>query len=122
MINHNNDYDCDFIFLPEFRFPEQLICFFFLLWMEAIHNIIPQTSGTYHINVVTETDCPKPCIPIEQCPELIDLIKTNVRVVQEATCSFEGRNPQVSSVVTFGTANESVAGSSRLYIVRILVV
>ncbi|XP_050691251.1 CLIP domain-containing serine protease B9-like [Eriocheir sinensis] len=39
--------------------------------------------------LLRKKDCPQPCIPIDKCPDLIKLIRTNVRAVQEATCGFQ---------------------------------
>ncbi|XP_050691245.1 phenoloxidase-activating factor 1-like isoform X3 [Eriocheir sinensis] len=38
--------------------------------------------------VALKKDCPQPCIPIDNCPDLIKLIRTNIRAVQAETCDF----------------------------------
>ncbi|XP_045115570.1 phenoloxidase-activating factor 1-like [Portunus trituberculatus] len=49
-----------------------------------------------HLAVSFKTDCPRPCIPLETCSELAALIRTaDVKVVQEATCAFQGVMPLV---------------------------
>ncbi|XP_050691243.1 phenoloxidase-activating factor 1-like isoform X2 [Eriocheir sinensis] len=45
--------------------------------------------------VAFKVDCPRPCILIDKCPDLIKLIQTNPEVVQEATCQFQGQSPLV---------------------------
>ncbi|KAK8390764.1 hypothetical protein O3P69_010464 [Scylla paramamosain] len=49
-----------------------------------------------HLVVSLKTDCPRPCITLDACPELLALLRTaNIKVVQEATCSFQGFEPLV---------------------------
>lgn len=57
----------------------------------------------------SRTDCPQPCIPIDKCPDLVKLIQTNIRAVQEATCGFQGQMPLVCCPAP---SNEPLVSSS----------